>query len=73
VRFEVDDTGPGIPVEEQAAVFEPYVRGKGAHVAGLGLGLATVRRLVEANGGRVGVASQPGRGARFWFTLPAAA
>jgi NtrC-family two-component system sensor histidine kinase KinB len=72
VHFEVEDSGPGIPVEEQASVFDPYVRGTGARVTGLGLGLATVRRLVHANGGEVGVRSEPGRGARFWFTLPAA-
>jgi signal transduction histidine kinase len=72
VSFEVEDSGPGIPPEEHASVFEPYVRGKGARVTGLGLGLATVKRLVDANGGVVGVVSEPGKGARFWFTLPVA-
>ena len=69
--FEVEDTGPGLPPGAEAQVFAPFVRlpeAKGK--AGIGLGLATVKRLVEANGGEVGVASPPGDGARFWFTLP---
>jgi signal transduction histidine kinase len=52
--------------------FDPYVRGAGTSEPGLGLGLATVRRLVEGHDGRTGVSSQPGEGALFWFELPAA-
>jgi signal transduction histidine kinase len=70
-RVEVEDTGPGIPTAQQARIFQPYVQlARGA--AGIGLGLATVDRLVRAHGGEVGVVSSPGRGARFWFELPRA-
>jgi signal transduction histidine kinase len=70
VRFEVEDTGPGIEPELQAHVFDPYVRGRGTVTPGLGLGLATVRRLVEGHDGRYGVSSRLGQGALFWFELP---
>ena len=53
-------------------IFEPYVRGEGVTVPGLGLGLATVKRLVVAHGGAVGVESGPGEGACFWVELPLA-
>jgi signal transduction histidine kinase len=69
VRFDVEDTGPGLPLGLEQKVFEPYVRGDQA-VPGLGLGLATVKRLVVAHGGRVGVVRVNGRGAHFWFELP---
>jgi signal transduction histidine kinase len=72
LRFEVEDTGPGIPPGAAARVFEPFVRLKGTSTPGkpgIGLGLATVKRLVEAHGGTVGVDSKPGRGCCFWFTL----
>ncbi|MEO6773421.1 MAG: ATP-binding protein [Kofleriaceae bacterium] len=70
-RVEVEDTGPGIPVDSQLQIFQPHVqlhRGGG----GIGLGLATVDRLVHAHGGSLGVISQPGHGALFWFELPKA-
>ena len=72
VRFEVQDTGPGLPPELVSNAFDPYVRGAGTSEPGLGLGLATVRRLVEGHFGRYGVVSRPGEGALFWFELPAA-
>jgi signal transduction histidine kinase len=69
VHVEVADTGPGLPEGAEERVFQPYVRvQKGGH--GLGLGLATVKRLVDAHGGNVGVRSRPGEGAVFWFELP---
>jgi signal transduction histidine kinase len=71
-RIEVEDSGPGISEEDRIVVFEPYVRRSTAGPGGLGLGLATVKRLVEAHRGNVGVESYPGRGATFWFTLPVA-
>jgi signal transduction histidine kinase len=72
MRLEVEDTGPGIPPGTEATVFEPFVRlsSGAAGASGVGLGLATVKRLVEAHGGRVGVTARPGGGCRFWFTLP---
>jgi len=70
VRVEVEDTGPGIPAAEQERLFEPFVRGREARAGGIGLGLATVRRLAEAHGGHSGVRSQPGAGSVFWFSVP---
>jgi signal transduction histidine kinase len=72
-RFEVADTGPGIAPEHQAVIFQPYVRVGGGQSVGLGLGLATVKRFVEAHGGQVGLRSQPAVGSTFWFELPVAA
>jgi signal transduction histidine kinase len=72
VRVEVRDTGPGLPPGAEATVFEPFVRGPGATPTGLGLGLATVKRIVETRGGAVGVESRTGAGCRFWMELPKA-
>ena len=73
VRIEVRDTGSGLAPGTEALVFEPYVRGPGTAHPGLGLGLATVKRIVEAHGGTVGVDSRVGVGCRFWMELPRAA
>jgi signal transduction histidine kinase len=73
VRFEVEDTGPGIPAAIEGTLFQPYVRGDGATQPGLGLGLATVKRFCESYGGTVGAHSNAGRGSVFYFTLPKAA
>ncbi|MDQ3701790.1 MAG: GAF domain-containing sensor histidine kinase [Chloroflexota bacterium] len=73
-RVEVQDHGPGLPLDEQARVWESFFRG--ARVAGLnvapgsGIGLAAVKAIVEAHGGAVGLQSDPGHGACFWFSLP---
>jgi len=72
VRIEVRDTGPGLPPGSEARVFEPYVRGPDTDRPGLGLGLATVKRIVETHGGAVGVESRAGVGCRFWIDLPRA-
>lgn len=69
VRVEVADTGAGLAPSMHERVFEPYVRAD-RREAGLGLGLATVRRLVQSHGGRVGVRSEEGAGATFWFDMP---
>jgi signal transduction histidine kinase len=70
LRFEVEDNGPGLPPGTEAAIFEPFVRASNRK-GGIGLGLATVKRLVEAHGGSVGVVSTPGCGCTFWFEVPA--
>jgi signal transduction histidine kinase len=75
VVIAVEDRGPGIDPAEGARLFEPFFRGKrarDAQVPGSGLGLAVVRRIVEAHGGRVEVDSRAGEGARFRLVLPAA-
>jgi signal transduction histidine kinase len=72
VRIEVEDTGPGIPAGSEDSVFEPLRRLPGNRHPGLGLGLATVKRIVEAYGGRVGVTSVPGS-CNFWVEMPATA
>src|SRR5262249_25261559 len=65
--FEVSDTGPGLAPELQERIFEAYVRGDRSGKPGLGLGLATVKRLVESHGGKVRVRSAPGEGSTFIF------
>jgi signal transduction histidine kinase len=65
--LSVADTGTGIAPEVLPRLFEPYVTTK---PRGLGLGLAIARRIVEAHGGRIEVASEPGRGSRFAVVLP---
>ncbi len=70
VRLSVQDSGPDVPSGMESAVFEPYVRGEGTRQPGIGLGLATVKRIVESRRGRVGVTSDPRKGATFWVELP---
>ena len=72
VRCYVADTGPGIPLDQLPHLFDRFWQAHRADRRGLGLGLAIVRGLVEAHGGRVWVESQPGQGSRFQFTLPKA-
>jgi signal transduction histidine kinase len=72
VRLSVQDSGPGLPVGMEQAVFAPYVRAPGTGAPGIGLGLATVKRIVESRRGRVGVWSEPRKGATFWVDLPLA-
>jgi signal transduction histidine kinase len=67
----VSDTGPGIAPDLLEQVFNPHVRGE-SKVPGFGLGLATVRKLADAHGGRVWVRSSPGSGATFFFAIPTA-
>jgi signal transduction histidine kinase len=73
VRIEVEDNGPGLPPELGAQVFEPYVRGPNGGQPGIGLGLATVRKIAVAHGGEASVRSVPGAGCTFTVELPAAA
>jgi len=82
VRFSVTDSGSGIPAPDLPHIFDRFYRGDPSrakesdgqtigYTSGAGLGLAIVKALVEAQGGSVGVESQPGHGATFWFDLPA--
>lgn len=73
VFFEIEDTGPGIPPGLSERIFQPYVRAGLPGQPGIGLGLATVKRLAEAHGGRVGVRPSPAGGSLFWLELPRAA
>jgi PAS domain S-box-containing protein len=73
VRFEVRDTGMGIPAAQQGRIFESFEQGHAsAHpeYGGTGLGLAISRRLVELMGGSLAVESEEGVGSTFWFVLP---
>ncbi|MBI5305353.1 MAG: HAMP domain-containing protein [Chloroflexi bacterium] len=73
IRVSVSDTGAGLAQEDLPRVFERFWRGDKSRSragGGAGLGLAIAKQLVVAHGGAIGVASDPGRGATFWFTLP---
>ncbi len=70
VRFEVADQGPGLAREYHQVVFEKYFQLPGAPGGGAGLGLFIAREVVQAHGGAIGVESELGKGATFWFTLP---
>lgn len=71
VKVSVSDTGPGIPAEFQQEVFDDFFRLPGSeNQEGMGLGLAIVRRLVQAMGGKVWVESDPGAGCKFSFLMP---
>jgi signal transduction histidine kinase len=69
LALTVSDTGTGIPKEKLAKVFDPFFTTK---TAGLGLGLALIKRVVEEHGGRVGIESEEGRGSAVTLTLPLA-
>jgi two-component system phosphate regulon sensor histidine kinase PhoR len=73
LRIAVRDEGEGIPKQEQHAVFEKFVRGRAAleaRIKGTGIGLALVKSIAEAHGGRVTLESEPGRGSTFSITIP---
>ncbi|OJT22143.1 hypothetical protein BO221_25775 [Archangium sp. Cb G35] len=70
VRFHVRDTGPGIPPESLAHIFDRFWQANRTDRRGAGLGLSIARGIVEAHGGRLQVESEPGRGSTFSFTVP---
>jgi signal transduction histidine kinase len=72
VVLSVEDHGVGMSEEVAARVFEPFYRAPDRPEPGFGLGLATVKRIVEAHGGTIAVASTPGEGTTFTVRLPAA-
>ena len=69
VELSVADSGPGVPADLRGRVFEPFFT---TRAAGIGLGLAIARQIVEAHGGSIQVGQSTSGGARFSFTLPAA-
>jgi PAS domain S-box-containing protein len=75
IQFEVEDGGPGIPLEAQTRLFERFYRipqkDDSKRLRGSGLGLSIVKLIIQQHGGRVYVRSQPGQGSIFGFALPA--
>ncbi len=69
IRLEVKDCGPGISNELRGRLFQPFSQGVDAK-PGSGLGLSLCKQMVEEAGGAIGVESEPGMGATFYFTLP---
>jgi two-component system phosphate regulon sensor histidine kinase PhoR len=75
VEVFVQDDGPGIPAEALERVFERFYRvdkARSREQGGTGLGLAIVKHIVQGHGGKVWAESEPGKGTKFFFTLPAA-
>ncbi len=75
LRFEVSDTGIGIPLDKHVLIFEPFTQlshpASSLH-GGTGLGLSICKQLVEKMGGEIGVTSVPSKGSTFWFEVPLA-
>ena len=72
LRFEIQDTGSGIPPDKQQVVFDPFSQADNSmsrQYEGTGLGLAISKELVEAMGGHIGLQSELGKGSLFWFTI----
>ena len=73
VRFEVRDTGVGIPADDLPRIFERFYKSDRARSGGgTGLGLSIARHIVEAHRGRIWARSEEGRGSSFFFSIPVA-
>jgi PAS domain S-box-containing protein len=72
IHFVVEDTGPGIPADDQQRIFQPFAQSGDQHskIQGTGLGLSISSRIVALMGGELAVESEPGRGSRFHFEIP---
>ena len=68
VQIEIEDSGPGVNPESKSVIFQPFHSGR---VKGMGLGLSIVKGIVDAHGGEVFEAGEPGKGAKFVILLPA--
>lgn len=70
--ISIKDNGPGIPREKLSRLFERYYRTdyQGQKFSGLGLGLYICADIIKNHGGTIGLESEVGQGATFWFTLP---
>jgi two-component system sensor histidine kinase HydH len=68
-QIQISDTGRGIPPDRLARIFEPY---QSSRPDGTGLGLATVKKIIDAHNGTISVVSEPGKGTSFTITLPLA-
>jgi PAS domain S-box-containing protein len=74
IRFTVADTGPGLKAADLDRIFEEFEQADGTSTrkhGGAGLGLAISQRIVVSMGGSIDVSSEPGKGSRFWFEVPA--
>ena len=73
IRVIVQDSGEGISQADLPHIFDRFYRGEKSRnqaTGGSGLGLAIAKGIIEAHGGKIGVESEPGRGAKFYFALP---
>jgi signal transduction histidine kinase len=70
VTVEVEDSGPGIAPDDLPHVFDQFYRAREVKKRGVGLGLAIAKGIIDAHRGMIGVRSQAGHGATFWFTIP---
>ena len=73
IRFEIRDTGIGIPLDKQKVIFDAFVQVDGSatrRFGGAGLGLTVTKQIVTLMGGEIGLTSEPGKGSCFWFKVP---